>query len=160
MASFPAPSNLGGNIFNVIGSGAYNSSNSPGANGGAYAGVGGQSSDGNVTTLVAYNNSFNYGGYIAGGATVEANGNGLQLMASGSSGYLSFVTGSNASGHERARIDSAGNLLFSNAVTSAPSVTLASGQYQITVYDNGSAPVLRVRYNNGSAVKIGDLTLS
>jgi cell shape-determining protein MreC len=81
-------------------------------------------------------------------------------MATNSSGIINFFTGGDQSSNARMLIDASGNLLFSNAVTSAPSVTLASGQYQITVYDNGSAPVLRVRYNNGSAVKIGDLTLS
>ena len=81
-------------------------------------------------------------------------------MASNAAGVIRFATGGDNTGNERLRIDASGNLLFSNAVTSAPSVTLASGQYQITVYDNGSAPVLRVRYNTGSAVKVGDLTLT
>jgi cell shape-determining protein MreC len=81
-------------------------------------------------------------------------------MATNSTGAISFFTGGDLSSNARLSIDSSGNLLFSNHVTSAPSVTLASGQYQITVYDNGSTPVLRVRYNNGSTVKVGDLTLS
>ena len=115
----------------------------------------------NSIALAALNPNYNYNGDFAGGGTLYADGAGLCIGATASSGVIRFATGgSNTTNQERLRIDASGNLIFSNHVTSAPSVTLASGQYQITVYDNGSTPVLRVRYNNGSTVKVGDLALS
>jgi len=148
------------------GSPAYISSNSPGVNGGAGSYISFNACDGSGTytnsiALAALNPNYNYNGDFAGGGTLYADGAGLCIGATASSGVIRFATGgSNTTNQERLRIDASGNLIFSNHVTSAPSVTLASGQYQITVYDNGSAPVLRVRYNNGSTVKVGDLALS
>lgn len=43
--------------------------------------------------------------------------------------------------------------------TSAPAGTLATGEWEISVYDNATAPVFRVRYNDGGSVKTGDLAL-
>jgi len=116
---------------------------------------------GNLAILASVGDNSSYHAYPANGMWVGGNGpGGVAVMATNSTGAISFFTGGDLSSNARLSIDSSGNLLFSNHVTSAPSVTLASGQYQITVYDNGSTPVLRVRYNNGSTVKVGDLTLS
>lgn len=43
--------------------------------------------------------------------------------------------------------------------TSAPAGTLTTGQWELSVYDNGAAPVLRVRYNDGGVTKTGDVAL-
>jgi hypothetical protein len=113
------------------------------------------------TAIASYGSSFSFAAFPTDGGAVFNDGpGGLSLMTLNTSAPLDFFTGGYNSSNHRLRIDSLGNLLFSNAVTSAPSVTLASGQYQLTVYDNGSSPVLRVRYNTGSTVKVGDLTLS
>lgn len=42
----------------------------------------------------------------------------------------------------------------------APSSTLAEGEWEITVYDDGSSPVFRVRYNDGENILVGDVALT
>jgi hypothetical protein len=126
-----------------------------------YAQYGAVNNSNHTTAIASYGSGFSFGAFpVDGGALFNDGPGGLSLMSLNSSGSIDLFTGGYNTSNHRIRIDSTGNLLFSNAVTSAPSVAIASGQYQITVYDNGSTPVLRVRYNNGSAIKVGDLTLS
>jgi hypothetical protein len=160
MGGFLAPSNNGAVEFNIQGTagGPYSGGS---AGSGSAAQFSAKSSDANYGVLASYNSAYSYHAYPANGAAVFSTGSGgLMVAATDSAGIIKFLTGGDSSTNERLRIDAAGNLIFSNSVTTAPAETLTSGQYEITVYDNGSAPVLRVRYNNGSAVKIGDLTLS
>lgn len=41
--------------------------------------------------------------------------------------------------------------------TSAPAASLATGEWELTVFDNGTTPVFRVRYNDGGTIKSVDL---
>lgn len=41
----------------------------------------------------------------------------------------------------------------------APASRLADGEWEITVYDDGSSPVFRIRYNNGDETLVGDVPL-
>jgi hypothetical protein len=43
--------------------------------------------------------------------------------------------------------------------TSAPAGTLATGEWEISVYDDGIAPVFRIRYNDGGSEVTGDVSL-
>ncbi|HVU38085.1 MAG TPA: hypothetical protein VHC95_07100 [Opitutales bacterium] len=86
-------------------------------------------------------------------------GNGLSLYAS--AGPMMFTTGGFAAANERFRIDSSGNFIASNVVTSDLSATLANSQYQFTVYDNAGTAVFKIRYKDGSGtVKTGTVALT
>lgn len=41
----------------------------------------------------------------------------------------------------------------------APESTLAEGEWEISVYDDGVSPVFRIRYNDAGTEVVGDVTL-
>ena len=56
--------------------------------------------------------------------------------------------------------DGEGTRIFGESThDAAPASTLSHGQWEITVYDDGAAPVFRVRYNDGTDTLIGDVSL-
>lgn len=44
--------------------------------------------------------------------------------------------------------------------TSAPAGSLGTGEWELSVYDDGASPVLRVRYNDGGVEKTGNVSLA
>lgn len=46
-----------------------------------------------------------------------------------------------------------------SSFSSAPGAVLPAGQWEMTVYDDGSNPVLRVRYNDAGTTKVADVAL-
>ncbi len=146
----------------LIGSDDYKQSINPGVNGGASATLGIKSSSGNMAIFCAYPSSMNYHAYPATGAALASYGSGgLVLMAADSSGVIKFLTAGDSSTNERLKIDSAGNFVASNVVTSDLSATLANSQYQFTVYDNSGTAVFKIRYKDASGtVKTGSVALA
>lgn len=51
-------------------------------------------------------------------------------------------------------------LLGKKEHTSAPAATLAAGEFELTLYDNGTTPALRARYNDAGTTKHADLQMS